>query len=58
MGGRGSLSANKHAMFDKKSIYREMKKQGVEVYGLNHVSRKGLSIVVEAYQYILDFKNK
>ena len=58
MGGRGSLSANKHTMFDKKSIYREMKKHGVEVYGLNHVSRKGLSIVVEALETVQKLQNK
>ncbi len=58
MGGRGSLSSRKHTMFDKKSIYREMKKQGVEVYGLNHVSRKGLSIVVEALETVQQLQNK
>lgn len=58
MGGRGSLSSNTHTMYDKKSIYREMKKHGVEVYGLNHVSRKGLSVVVEALETVQKLQKK
>lgn len=58
MGGRGSLSSKAHSMYDKKSIYTEMKKSGVEVYGLNHVSRKGLSIVVEALETVQHLQKK
>lgn len=58
MGGRGSLSSKTHTMYDKKSIYREMKNHGVEVYGLNNVSRKGLSIVVEALETVQQLQKK
>lgn len=58
MGGRGSLSSKSHIMYDKKSIYREMRKQGVEVYGLNHITRKGLSVVVEALETLHKLQRK
>lgn len=58
MGGRGSLSSKAHTMYDKKSIYREMKKDGVEVYGLKNVTRKGLSVVVEALETVQQLQKK
>lgn len=50
MGGRGSLSPNKHKMYNTATIKAHMNAQGVAVHGLNKVSRKGLSVVVEALE--------
>ena len=58
MGGRGSLSPNAHKMYNIRTIYDEMKKTGVEVYGLQHISRKGLSLVVEALETVQKIEKK
>lgn len=50
MGGRGSLSPNKHKMYNTATIKAYMNAQGVAVHGLNKVTRKGLSVVVEALE--------
>lgn len=50
MGGRGSLSPNKHKMYNTATIKAHMNAQGVAVHGLNKVSRNGLSVVVEALE--------
>lgn len=52
MGGRGSLSPNKHKMYDKATIKREMAKYGIRVVGVNNVSNTGLSLVVEALETV------
>lgn len=60
MGGRGSLSQQKHkVMYDKKSIKEFMNKSGVRVIGVDHISNKGLSLVVDAMKtlYVLQRKH-
>lgn len=50
MGGRGSLSSNKHRMYNAQTIKREMLKYGIKVYGTHRIPRQGLSLVVEALE--------
>lgn len=54
MGGRGSLSSGAHTMYDTASIKKVMNSNGIRVHGLNNVTRKGLSVVVEALEGVLE----
>lgn len=58
MGGRGSLSPTKHKMYNTATIKAHMNAQGIAVHGLNKVSRKGLSVVVEALETLETLQNK
>ena len=58
MGGRGSLSPNKHKMYNTATIKAYMNSKGVAVHGLNKVSRKGLSVVVEALETLDTLQQK
>lgn len=58
MGGRGSLSSKKHVMYDRASIKAYMNSKGVAVHGLNAVTKKGLSLVVEALETLDTLQTK
>ena len=52
MGGRGSLSSNKHKMYNPSSIKENLNKKGVRVYGTELIKNKGLSSVVEVLETV------
>lgn len=59
MGGRGSLSRNKHKfMYDKESIKSFMNKTGVRVIGADRITNKSLSLVSEAMLTLASLQKK
>lgn len=58
MGGRGSLSSNKHNMYDIASIKKVLSDNGIKLLGANKIPRKGLSLTSEALQTLIDLQKK
>lgn len=58
MGGRGSLSSNKHDMYDIASIKKVLKENGIAILGANKIPRKGLSLTSDILKNLIELQNK